>query len=357
MTADRYDAWLLSAYAAASHRAWADRLIAMTPELHWHRFELPARHFAWRIRGNPLSWLDALPETPPNVIVATSMVDLATLKGLRPELAGVPTLYYFHENQFAYPASPDQVPSVEPQMVQLYGALAADRIKFNSGFNRDAFFSGVEALLTRLPDGVPDAVTARIAARSSVLPVPVEPIPAGDLDPGLILWNHRWEYDKAPEAFAEAMVLLARRGVGFRLALLGPRSRVPHPGLARLRAELGDRIVADGELPRPAYAEVLGRAGIAISTARHEFQGLAVLEAASAGARPLVPDALCYPEHFPEAYRYPPNTPAALADRLEGWLRDGLPPAVDVSAWLPEALAPRWRTALNTLIVKDFPPR
>ncbi len=343
-------AWLLSAYAAPSHRAWAERVLTLLPGFTWKRFELPGRHFSWRIRGNPLSWLDVLPESPPDLMVATSMVDLATLKGLHPGLARVPTLYYFHENQFAYPASPDQVPSLEPQMVQLYGALAADRVKFNSAYNRDAFLSGVEALLARLPDAVPAGVTARIAARSSVLPVPVEAIAPGEQDSGLIVWNHRWEYDKAPEVFADSLLALAATGRDFRLALLGGRGRVPHPALARLRSELGSRIVIDGELPRADYTALLGRAGIVVSTARHEFQGLAVLEAVSAGARPLVPDALCYPEQYPDAYRYPADDVRALTGRLEQWLRDGLPPPVDVSAWYGPSLAPRWDTALKALL-------
>ena len=172
----RPQALLLSAYRAASHAAWADWLLASQPGFAWQRLELPGRHFRWRIRGNPLSWLDALPQEPPALIVATSMVDLATLKGLHPRLAGVPTLYYFHENQFAYPRQAGQFDSVDPQMVQLYGALAADKVAFNSAFNREAFLEGVQALLDRLPDQLPAAVCERIRNKSTVCPVPIEPI-------------------------------------------------------------------------------------------------------------------------------------------------------------------------------------
>jgi hypothetical protein len=139
--------WLLSAYRADSHAAWADWLVSNHFSIEWHRLELPGRHFRWRIRGNPLSWLDALPQQTPDLIIATSMVDLATLKGLHPRLANVPAYYYFHENQFAYPVSEQQVQSIEPQMVQLYGALTADRLLFNSAFNRDSFLDGVKSLL------------------------------------------------------------------------------------------------------------------------------------------------------------------------------------------------------------------
>lgn len=343
---------LLSAYRADSHGAWADWLRRRFTDIDWLSAELPGRHFRWRIRGNPLAWLDALDGAAPDAVVATSMVDLATLRGLHAGLAAAPAMYYFHENQFAYPAGPQQASSIEPQIVQLYGALAADRVVFNSGFNRDSFLDGVRALMSRLPDPVPGDVPERLARRAQVLPVPIRPVAAPSVtrDERLILWNHRWEYDKAPERFAAAMAALADRGVEFRLALLGRRPAQNTPAaLARLRDELGARIVADGQLPRDEYEAVLARSGIALSTALHEFQGLAMLEAASAGATPLVPDALAYPEQFPERYRYPAGDVAALVDTLAEWLERSPPPAPDVSAWTDEALAARWRQALHSL--------
>ncbi len=86
--------------------------------------------------------------------------------------------------------------------------------------------------------------------------------------------------------------------------------------------------------------------GIAVSTAIHEFQGLGMLEAAGAGAAPLVPDALVYPEQYPRAYRYPAGDADALAARLGQWLGDP-PPAPDVSAWSEVALRPSWARLLG----------
>jgi glycosyltransferase involved in cell wall biosynthesis len=342
--------WLLSAYRADSHAAWGDWLVANLGEFDWTVIELPGRHFAWRIRGNPLSWLDSLPSESPDAILATSMVDLATLKGLNPRLAGVPALYFFHENQFAYPQNDAQTTSLDAQMVQLYGALAAQRVLFNSRYNRESFLAGVETLLRRLPDRVPAGIVDRLEARSGVLPVPVEPITASkERDPRLILWNHRWEYDKRPDRFASAMIALAERGATFRLALLGPRPKQPPEPLLRLRRKLPDRIVADGQLGAEEYRHTVARAGIVVSTANHEFQGISVLEAAGAGARPLVPDALCYPEIYPARCRYPRGDVDGLIERLDDWLAGNAAPAVDVSAWSTERLAPAWREVLADL--------
>lgn len=344
---------LLSAYRADSHAAWADWLTRQFPAFDWDRRELPGRHFRWRIRGNPLSWLEGLEDARPDAIIATSMVDLATLRGLHPALAHTPALYYFHENQFAYPASPRQNRSVDPQMVQLYGALAADQIAFNSRYNRDSFLAGVDALLARMPDQVPAGLRATLAARSAILPVPVSAIPARpdiERDPNLILWNHRWEYDKAPGDFVEALRQLADQGLDFRLALLGPRpSRTPD-ALARLRQDLVAHIEVDGRCARAEYEHWLQRSGIVVSTAHHEFQGLAVLEATSAGALPLVPDALVYPEQYPAACRYPAGDPGALAARLGDWLTGGRPPVPDVAHWDAQRVSPQWRDQLKRLL-------
>ncbi|MDT8439352.1 MAG: DUF3524 domain-containing protein [Wenzhouxiangellaceae bacterium] len=343
-------AWLLSAYRADSHAAWADWLVGACDAYNWRRFELPGRHFAWRIRGNPLSWLDALADgPPPERFVATSMVDLATVRGLHPRLASVPTLLYFHENQFAYPTRNRQTTSIEAQMVQVYAALAADVVAFNSAFNRDSFLAGLSALLTRLPDRVPSGVVERIEGKSIVLPVPIEPIePMPERDPALIVWNQRWEYDRQPERFAEAMRKLAERGVEFRLALLGARPPHVPPALAQLRRMLPDRIVVDAHLPRAEYRTLLARAGLVVSTSAHEFQGLALLEAVSAGCLPLVPDALVYPEIYPAEYRYPVGDLDALVGRLAGWLGGGRPMPPDVGPWRTENLAPRWRAVLES---------
>lgn len=341
----RPSVWLLSAYRADSHAAWAAWLQDRLRDVQWQVFELPGKHFRWRIRGNPLSWLGRLPKQAPHCLLASSMVDLATLRGLHPQLAHVPAFYYFHENQFAYPTSQEQVKCLEPQMVQLYGALAADRILFNSAYNRDSFLQGVGELLARMPDAVPDGIVERLTAKSTLLPVPVRHIATGDeQDTRLIVWNHRWEYDKAPGLFADAMIALARRHPDLRLALLGPRPAQTPEALTRLRAELGGRIVADGHLDRPAYERLIASAAIVVSTAVHEFQGLAVMEATRAGCRPLVPDALCYPEQYPAGYRYPAGDVDALIRRLDDWFSGGLPAPLSLDDWSEERLLGRWQT-------------
>lgn len=339
--------WLLSAYRSDSHAAWADWLTETFTEFNWFKLELPGRHFRWRIRGNPLSWLHKLPEQQPDLIIATSMVDLATLKGLHPRLANIPCIYYFHENQFAYPTSDKQHNSVDPQMVQLYGALSANKCLFNSAYNRDSFLEGVDQLLKKLPDEIPADVVSILKNKSDVLPVVIKPVkPMGIKETNLILWNHRWEYDKAPQVFADALVKLNQKQVDFKIALLGERANKKPAALLQIEQQLSDKILVNQKVYRDDYNKYLSQASIVISTAIHEFQGLAILEAVSAGATPLVPDDLCYREQYDESFRYQSGSSKELAEKLYSWLTSK-PAAPDISYWYSEELEQQWFNTLN----------
>jgi len=95
------------------------------------------------------------------------------------------------------------------------------------------------------------------------------------------------------------------------------------------------------------YRQWLGKAGIVVSTSLHEFQGLSILEAASAKTRPLVPDALCYAEQYPAEYRYAAGDKTALVEKLGHWLNGGLPEPVKVSDWYHANLSEDWRLLLE----------
>lgn len=304
---------LLSAYDAVSHRYWREGMVAALPEHDWTVLTLPPRFFSWRIRGNSLSWAvgqQALLEQGFDMVLATSMVDLATLRGLVPGLATTPSVVYFHENQFAYPRSSVAHTSIEPQMVNLYSALAAQRIVFNSDYNRQSFFSGVSSLLAKMPDAVPADVVSRLSARAQVIPVPLgrdvfEPSKSPKPEVLTLVWNHRWEYDKAPEIFFQAVQGLAKQGVEFRIHLLGQQFREVPALFSDMRETLKNQIETWGWVAsRENYLDILRRSHLAVSTARHDFQGLAVLEAVASGCIPVVPNRLAYPEWFGESFRY-----------------------------------------------------
>ena len=106
---------------------------------------------------------------------------------------------------------------------------------------------------------------------------------------------------------------------------------------------LGDRVVQVGYLPRLAYTELLGQADVVVSAARHEFFGIAVVEAIAAGAVPVLPRRLSYPELIAEQYEtvvlYPDGgLPVRLREVLKnlGWWRsqvEGLAEAMRRFDW------------------------
>ncbi len=317
---------LLSAYDAHSHRRWRQGLVDAFPDWQWTVLTLPPRNFLWRVRGNSLSWAFTEQETleqPYDLLIATSMTDLSTLKGLVPALARVPSIVYCHENQFAYPDRRGKLRN-EPVFVNLYATLAADRVIFNSDYNRQTFLDGAQTLLKKMPDAVPPGVTEHIAGKSCVIPVPLEQhwfsdTPRPDAGPLTIVWNHRWEYDKAPERMFAALLKLHEDGVDFRVHVIGQQFRVQPPVFAEMRPLLESHIGEWGMVESDReYRKLLRESHVVISTTLHEFQGLAVLEAVASGCVPLVPDRLAYPEFIPDEYRYPsyPDDPARESEAI-----------------------------------------
>ncbi len=332
---------LLSAYDAESHKRWRKGLVAELDGYHWTQLHLPARNFSWRIRGNSLSWAISEREVLEHdfdLIIATSMTDLSSLRGMIPNLASTPCILYFHENQFDYPASKQQVKRIEPQMVTLYGAVCADRIVFNSQYNRETFFSGVSQLLAKLPDEVPLGIVGSLREKSCVLPVPLEnhffsnkkTVKGVGQSEVNIVWNHRWEYDKGPDRLLRLVQYLPA-GLNVRFHVLGQRFRQQPEAFEELKANLQANawLGTWGYIESvDEYHEVLASCQICLSTALHDFQGLSVLEASLLGAYPLLPDRVVYSEFFPEQNLYPsyiddPDLEAReLALRIQGLVRD-----------------------------------
>lgn len=316
---------LLSAYDADSHRSWWKGLHNAFDQWDWTVLTLPARYFSWRIRGNSLTWAfqeRATLEQSYDLLVVTSMTDLSALRGFVPSLASIPTLVYFHENQFDYPNSDRAKVSVEPQILNIYTALCADHILFNTAFNRDSFLRGTAQLLRRLPDQIPSGVVDQLSERSSVLSVPIadacyrptsvsaeevaamwqlKAISRGESkvssNPLKLLWAARWEYDKGPELLLRILQQLSARGIDFKLCVLGQKFRRSPEVFAQIEQQFAPQLVQFGyEDSATRYRQWLSSADMVVSTALHEFQGLAVLEAMAAGCTPILPNRLSYPE-------------------------------------------------------------
>lgn len=312
---------LLSSYNTHSHNYWSNLLINHLDQYDWTFLSLPPRKFQWRIRGNPLSWYAKNKEELSHdydTILATSMVDLATIIGLFPNLAKSNKVVYFHENQFEYPCSEKvDKPNVEAMMVNLYAAFCADKVLFNSEYNRDSFFAGAEDILKRINDHSPVSALDYIKIKTNTLAVPVrERKQTTDSKiPNSIVWNHRWEYDKNPEDFYQALKILKNKNIDFKLIVMGIQFKNSPKVFNLIKNDFMDNIVAWGYQSKNDYNDWLKKGQFVVSTAIHEFQGLAIMEAVQMGAVPIVPDRLSYPQWFSQEYLYG-NSPKELADHI-----------------------------------------
>jgi glycosyltransferase involved in cell wall biosynthesis len=327
----------LEPYYGGSHRSFLDGLAGRLPG-GLDLITLPPRKWKWRMRlSGP--WLAAkLAGTaePDNYrcLLCSTFVDVATLKGLMPEWAKrLPLLTYFHENQFAYPVQVEDERDFHFSLTNLTTALASDRLAFNSQYNLETFLSGCRRLLKKSPDMRFPGVEQEILGKATVLHpgqdftmIDQAATPARQDKVPVIVWNHRWEYDKNPARFFRALFELDERGVDFKLVVLGQSFSEKPPVFDEARERLESRILKFGYVEsREEYGEWLKRGDVVVSTAGHEFFGISVIEAVRAGCQPLLPARLSYPELFPAEFLYREDE---LVDKLIEFLgRDGLPRA------------------------------
>ncbi len=325
-------------FFGGSHRQFAEGLAGRSR----HRFALttlPGRYWKWRMRGAaPILAERTAGQEPPDLLIASSMLNLAEFLGLAdPHYRTIPRWIYFHENQLTYPLHEQDKIDHHFAMIQLSGILAADRIVFNSSYHRREFIEAIPPLLASLPDYKPRGVIEKLETDSTILPPGIS-FPDDRMQKGrgkgrkgspTLLWNHRWEHDKGPDLLLDLLRRLRRRGIDFRLIVTGAGKHERADVFQQLPEAAGDNLLHMGYVEsREEYEKLLRQADIVLSTARHEFFGISVIEAVGAGAFPLLPQKLSYPEiidpdRFEECY-YKDNE--ELESRLIRLLSD--PPEV-----------------------------
>lgn len=300
-------------YYGGSHKQFLDGLTQHLP-FRFRPMTLPARKWKWRMRLAAPHFARLLHRADErfDLVLCSTFLDVAAFRGLAPSWVNdVPVLTYFHENQFAYPVQSEVERDFHFALTNVTTALASDSVAFNSRYNLESFLEGAKGLMLHAGDMRMEDPARAIRGKSLIIPPGVDfseidaaPAPLPSAVP-VVLWNHRWEHDKAPEEFFNALFELDAEGLDFGLVILGEAFERYPEVFDEAQQRLAGKLLHFGYAgDRRDYARWLRRGSIAVSTARHEFFGLAVMEAVRAGCRPLLPRRLAYPELFPDVCLY-----------------------------------------------------
>ena len=90
----------------------------------------------------------------------------------------------------------------------------------------------------------------------------------------VLLWNHRWEYDKNPTLFFESLFQLKAAGIAFKVIILGENYKQSPPIFAEAKEKLANKIIHFGYAKSFAdYAKWLWHADILPTTSHQDFFG------------------------------------------------------------------------------------
>ena len=159
----------LQAYYGGSHQAFIDGWIGHSqhdwtiitlPDLLWKRrmsysgLQMSAEVDQLLSQGN--SW---------DIVVATDMLNLAEFRSIsKLTVRDMPSVVYFHENQFEYPVKAARKQDLRFAFINLTTAMAADQVWFNSRFNLESMINKIREQEGLLPRDTLEHAIARIGA-------------------------------------------------------------------------------------------------------------------------------------------------------------------------------------------------
>ncbi|XP_032301615.1 glycosyltransferase-like domain-containing protein 1 isoform X7 [Coturnix japonica] len=299
---------LIEAFYGGSHKQLMDLLQEELKE-ECVLCTLPAKKWHWKARTAALYFMQTVPASANyRILFASSVLNLAELAALRPDLGKLKKVLYFHENQLAYPVQKCKERDFQYGYNQILSCLVADIVVFNSAFNMESFLTSIGKFMKLIPDHRPKDLEKIIRPKCQVLYFPVR------------FPDVSREHDKDPETFFKVLLKLKEQELPFHVSVLGETFTDVPDIFAEAKKALGSSVLHWGYLPsKDDYFQALCMADVVVSTAKHEFFGVAMVEAVHCGCYPLCPKALVYPEIFPAEYLY--STPEQLFKRLQNFCK------------------------------------
>ena len=270
----------------------------------WRIFKLPPRRMERRLLVSATWFAELLARRNVghvDLIFSSEALNLAELLRLRPELAGRPSVVYFHDNQLPDPSQQQQLPQdQEPtDLVNLNSAMAASEIWFNSLYNLRTFLSRASALVARHEELQIRNPMQSLTGKAHLLPPPID-----------LSTMQRMAFDVALEApagqFNSRSLLVDGRGVDHAIIAQALDALRQHEGnldvqiIARSR-DLPEslRPMTLDERDEAAHLRALLGASVFVSTRSDAASDDLAVRALSCGCQPIVPNTGVYPEIVP----------------------------------------------------------
>ncbi len=324
---------ILEPYYGGSHKFFLDGL-QNNISSEYTLFTLPARKWKMRMQLSAPWFIKKIEELPRHkrrfdVVLCSTFVDVSVLRALLTQVDGwdqqAKMLTFFHENQFAYPQRNPKQNDFQFTAINFNTGLASDKIGFNSNYNRSSFLAGCRKFLQSASDMKREELVDDLEEKSTLLYPGIDFTECDqvkqswDREVPVIVWNHRWEHDKNPDQFFEALLQLEKKGRDFHLILLGQSFQSCPKCFVTAQQHFGKKVLHYGFAESYShYISLLKQGDIVISTSLHEFYGIAIIEAVRSGCFPVLPEKLSYPELFDSPYLYGEN---GLVKKLDALLQ------------------------------------
>lgn len=275
---------MLETIVRSSRHRWT--LLKLPPRRIERRLAAAAHWFAEQLSRHWIGHVDLL--------FTSEALNLADLYRLVPNLAGKPSVVYFHANELPEPG----VTSVNPALdyANLNTAAAATEIWFNSKFHVRAFLAGVAALVGANTELAAHNPMPALTAKIRHMPPPVDMGWARDqarnrTTPRAKRTVFIETRDANIDLLNAALAILQRRGERVQLITVGP--------IEHLTADVPRQTIVETDLEAQIrgllQATVFASTKIAASFDEHAVRALLL------GCRTVMPRTGVYPELLPKA--------------------------------------------------------